>query len=409
VDRGVNVSSRADMIAIHAQGYIGAFGAGAQTVMASYNSWNDAAHNQPYGKMHGARTLLTDVLKKQMGFDGFVVSDWNGMAEVTGCYRDSCAAAINAGIDMVMVPEKWEKFIKKTARQVRMGEIPMARIDDAVARILRVKLRAGLFERKPDEVAGSERDLQARALARRAVRESLVLLKNNAAVLPLNRGARILVVGKSADSMRNQAGGWSLNWQGMKNHNADFPAGETILAGIRQTIGAANVVFDANAEHAKPGDFDAVIAVIGELPYAEMKGDILRPDSIAASARYPEDLAVLRKVAGQGKPVIAVFVSGRPMYTNDLMNLSDAFVAAWLPGTEGGGIADVLFKDENGVAAFDFRGKLPFAWPRAPCQASFGPGDGEPLFARGYGLKYTNSAHLDALDTASAASRCALR
>lgn len=400
-DRGVNLSSRAELIAVHAQGYFGALEAGAQTVMASYNSTRE------FGKMHGAGFLLTDVLKKRMGFDGFVVSDWNGVAEVPGCERDNCAAAINAGIDMVMVPEKWEKFIKKTSREVLLGEIPMARIDDAVTRILRVKMRAGLFERKPDAGVGDAGDLQARGLARRAVRESLVLLKNNGAVLPLKRGAKILVVGKSANSLRNQAGGWTLDWQGMKNRNADFPVGDTILAGIRDAAGESNVVFDKTALSANIESFDAVIAVIGERPYAEMKGDILAPASLAESERFPEDLQVLRKIAGHGKPVITVLVSGRPLYVNDLINLSDAFVAAWLPGTEGKGVADVLFRDANGAIAHDFHGTLAFQWPRSPCQSAFAPSNDEPLFALGYGLKYTNPLHLGTLDTPVAAGGCA--
>ncbi|WP_018971293.1 glycoside hydrolase family 3 protein [Rudaea cellulosilytica] len=401
VDRGINLSGHADLIAVHAQGYFGALGAGAQTVMASYSSTRD------FGKMHGAGYLLTDVLKQRMGFDGFVVSDWNGIAEVTGCERDNCAAAINAGIDMVMVPQKWEKFIKKTARQVRLGEIPMTRVDDAVTRILRVKMRAGLFERKADAVFGNASDLQARDLARHAVRESLVLLKNDGAVLPLKRGAKILVVGKSANSLRNQSGGWTLDWQGMKNHNADFVAGDTILAGIREAAGKANVVFDKTAAKANVGSFDAVIAVIGELPYAEMKGDILAPASLAESEHFPEDLQVLRKVAGHGKPVITVLVSGRPLYANDLINLSDAFVAAWLPGTEGKGVGDVLFRDAHGAIAHDFRGTLAFQWPRSPCQAAFAVGEGEPLFALGYGLKYTSPRHLGLLDAPAATSGCA--
>jgi beta-glucosidase len=215
--------------------------------------------------------------------------------------------------------------------------------------------------------------------------------------LPLRRGAKILVVGKSADSLRNQAGGWTLDWQGMKNRNADFPAGDTILAGIREAAGEANVVFDETAAKADVAGFDAVIAVIGELPYAEMKGDIVAPASLAAGERFPEDLQALRRVAGRGKPVITVFVAGRPLYTNDLMNLSDAFVAAWLPGTEGKGVADVLFRDARGAIAYDFHGTLALRWPRSPDQAAFAKNDGEPLFALGYGLTYANPRPLGTL------------
>lgn len=408
-DQGVNYATHHEMIDVHAQGYFGAIAAGVQTVMVSYSSWNDAADGRNYGKMHGARALITDVLKKQIGFDGFVVSDWNGVAQVPGCARESCPRAINAGIDMVMVPEKWKLFIANTIRQVENGAIPMARIDDAVTRILRVKMRAGLFDGNPDRARGDENSLLARDLARRAVRESLVLLKNNDDALPLKRGARVLVVGKSADSLRNQSGGWSLSWQGFKNTNADFPAGDTILAGIREAVGEANVVFREQGNDVDPRAFDAIVAVIGELPSAEMKGDVMSINSIAESRRYPEDLAVLRKVAGRGKPVITVLLSGRPLYASDLINLSDAFVAAWLPGTEGKGVADLLFAGADGTPAHDFRGTLAFAWPRGPCQSSFGPNDGDPLFVPGYGLSYRQPQNLGALPTPTKASGCPTR
>jgi beta-glucosidase len=406
VDRGINLSSRGQMIGTHAQGYVGALGAGVQTVMASYNSWNDRQGGHDYGKMHGARTLLTDGLKGRMGFDGFIVSDWNGIGEVAGCSVDSCARAINSGIDMVMVPEQWKSFIANTIKQVNDDEIPLARIDDAVTRILRVKMRAGLFDRRPDQFYGDESTLLARALARRAVRESLVLLKNNGRTLPLAPNKKILVVGRSADSLRNQAGGWSLDWQGAKNTNADFPAGETILAGIREAAGNANVVYSEDAAAVTPADFDVIIAVVGEGPYAEMKGDIVSPGLLALTSQHPEDRAVLDRVADHGKPVVTVLVSGRPLYVNDLINRSEAFVAAWLPGSEGKGIADVLFADAHGLARYDFRGTLPFAWPRSPCQDSF-EGSARPLFERGYGLGYTHSPHLAELETPQVGKACA--
>lgn len=406
VDRGVNLSSQKQMIRIHAQGYAGALGAGVQTVMASYNSWNDLPGGHDYGKMHGARTLLTDVLKGRMEFDGFIVSDWNAIGEVAGCTIDSCARAINSGIDMVMVPEQWRSFITNTIRQVNDGEIPLARINDAVSRILRVKMRAGLFDRRADQFFGDESTLLARPLARRAVRESLVLLKNNGRTLPLAPGKRVLVVGKSADSLRNQAGGWSLDWQGTKNQNTDFPAGDTILAGIREVAGDANVVYSEDAAAVTSAAFDVIVAVVGEGPYAEMKGDIAAPSPLSLSSLHPEDMAVLERVAGHGKPVVTILVSGRPLYVNDLLNRSDAFVAAWLPGTEGKGIADVLFADAHGLARSDFRGRLPFAWPRSPCQDSFEGRRAKPLFERGYGLRYTDATHLGVLETPPAGEAC---
>jgi beta-glucosidase len=398
-DQGVNKAGSAAMINIHGQGYYSALAAGAQTVMASFNSWNDVAAGVDYGKVHGSKVMLTDILKTKMGFDGLVVSDWNGIAQVPGCSNDSCPQAINAGIDLVMVPDDWKAFIANTIKQVQAGQIPMTRIDDAVSRIVRVKLRAGMFGKKPSQgaFAGKPEALQARALARQAVRESLVLLKNDGGALPLARGKKILVVGKSADSLANQSGGWSLTWQGTGNQNADFPNGDTILRGIEQAAGAGNVTYSATADGVDVAAFDAVVAVIGETPYAEGDGDIGPSGTLRHSGRYPEDLAVLQAVAGKGKPVVTVLVAGRPLYTNDLMNLSDSFVAAWLPGTEGKGVADMLFKGGH-----DFKGTLSFSWPKSVCQTSLNAGDKDyaPLFALGYGLRYGSRVTVGRLDAA---------
>ena len=404
-DQGVTKSSNAEMMNLHAQGYYSALEAGAQTVMASFNSWHDVAGGVDYGKIHGSKALMTDVLKTKMGFDGLIVSDWNGIAQVKGCTNDSCPQAINAGIDLVMVPDDWKAFIANTIKQVEAGEIPMARIDDAVTRILRVKLRAGLFGKKPssNRFAGKAEALQARALARQAVRESLVLLKNDAGTLPLAASKKILVVGKSADNLSNQSGGWSLTWQGTDNKNSDFPHADSILKGIQEAAGAGNVTYSATGAGVDVGAFDAVIAVIGETPYAEGDGDIGPSGTLRHSGRHPEDLAVLQAVAGKGKPVITVLVAGRPLYTNDLMNLSDSFVAAWLPGTEGKGVADVLFK-----GAHDFKGKLSFSWPKSICQGSLNVGEKDyaPLFAYGYGLNYRSKAKLGKLDASYADGGC---
>ncbi|MDO8701514.1 MAG: glycoside hydrolase family 3 N-terminal domain-containing protein [Undibacterium sp.] len=410
-DRGVNKASLAQMINQHGQGYYGAFAAGAQTVMASYNSWNDVEAKLDYGKMHGSKALLTDALKTRMGFDGFVVSDWDGIAEVPGCSNDSCAQAINAGIDMVMVPDNWKSFIANTIAQVQDGQIAMARIDDAVTRILRVKLRAGLFGKKPSDnaYAGKQDALQSRDLARQAVRESLVLLKNNAGVLPLSRGKKILVVGKSADNMSNQSGGWSLTWQGTENKNSDFSTGDTLLAGIIEAAGAANVTYSATAAGIDVTAFDAVIAVIGETPYAEGFGDIAPASSLSHSSRHPEDLAVLLAVSGKGKPVVTLMVAGRALYVNDLLNLSDSFVAAWLPGSEGKGVSDVLFKKNNGKINHHFSGTLAYSWPKVACPS--GPVSSTPnqrLFALGYGLKYGSQSPLAQLDLDGATATCSV-
>ncbi|WP_338848745.1 exo 1,3/1,4-beta-D-glucan glucohydrolase [Massilia sp. W12] len=388
VDQGESQVSLSEMINRHGQGYYGALAAGAQTVMASFNSWNNPQQNIAVGKMHGSKAMLTDALKQKMGFDGLVVSDWNGIGQVPGCSNSSCAQAINAGLDIIMVPDEWQAFITNTINQVNAGQIPMARINDAVTRILRVKMRAGLFNyKKPsaNAYATSPANLQARALAREAVQKSLVLLKNNGGLLPFARGKRILVVGKGADNLGLQAGGWSLSWQGDGNSNADFPNGDTILSGLRQA-GAVTYSLDGKGVNVSPDQFDLVLAVIGETPYAEGSGDI-GAGSLRHSARYAEDLSVLQSVAGKGVPVATVFLSGRPLYVNDLLNLSNAFVAAWLPGTEGRGVADVLFKNSAGQVNIPFSGKLPFTWPGGPCQIVHADDAGAtPLFAYGYGL-----------------------
>ena len=406
-DRGVNKSTKAQMINIHGAGYYPALEAGVQTVMSSFNSWNDVASGTNYGKMHGSRAMLTDVLKTKMGFDGFVITDWNGHGEVPGCRNDSCAAAINAGNDMIMVPDDWKAFIANTIKQVESGEIPMARIDDAVSRIIRVKLRAGLFDKSPAQnaYAGKDEVMQPRELARRAVRESLVLLKNDQPVLPIARGKKILVVGKTADDMSNQSGGWSITWQGTANTNADFPNGDTVLAGIREAAGKDKVTFSVDGKGVDVSAFDVVVAVIGERPYAEGDGDIGPSGTLRHSSRYPEDLAVLQAVAGKGKPVVTVFVSGRPLYVNDLLNLSDVFVAAWLPGTEGKGVSDLLVL---GPKRYDFSGKLPFSWPKSACQTDLNVGDKNyaPLFAYGYGLKTATRSKVGKLDATYPAGGC---
>lgn len=410
-DQGEARVSREDMINVHGAGYFGALQAGVQSVMASYNSWDDVADGVNYGKMSGARQLLTGALKDKMGFDGFVVSDWNAIGQLPGCSNASCPQAINAGIDMVMVPDDWKAFIANTTRQVEDGQIPMARIDDAVSRIIRVKLRMGLFDQRPSQRAGAgdAAALQSRELARRAVRESLVLLKNNGGVLPLKAGAKVLVVGKSADSLPNQTGGWSLTWQGTDNSNADFPNGETILAGIRAADGAAHVTYSKTVEGIDLNPFDVIVAVIGETPYAETMGDILPSATLRHGDRHPEDLALLKTVAKAHKPVVTVFVAGRPLYVNPLLNLSNAFVAAWLPGTEGAGVADVLFAGKSGSNRFNFHGTLARPWPGVPCPyADDGHANPSPwLFEPGYGLRYPGTRELPALPTYPNVDACA--
>ena len=410
-DQGEARVNLKDMINVHGSGYFGALESGVLSLMASYNSWDDVADGVNYGKMSGAHALLTEALKQKMGFQGFVVSDWNAIGQLPGCSNASCPQAINAGIDMVMVPDDWKAFIANTMHQVEGGQIPMARIDDAVSRIVRAKLRMGLFGKRPSQRAGAgdQSLLQNRELARRAVRESLVLLKNNGNVLPLKSGAKILVVGKSADSLPNQSGGWSLTWQGTDNSNADFPNGDTILAGLRAADGPANVTYSATAQGIDLTRFDAIVAVIGETPYAETMGDIVPSATLRHSDRYPEDLALLKAVAKAHKPVVTVFVAGRPLYVNNLLNLSDAFVTAWLPGTEGGGVADVLFAAHAGAAPFNFSGTLAMPWPGVPCPyaKSASTESARWLFTPGYGLHDSDQRDLPTLPTYPAVDACA--
>jgi beta-glucosidase len=416
IDQGNVLASEAELMNIHAQGYFGAIESGVQTVMVGFFSWQDQ------GKDSGNAHLVNEILKQKIGFDGLVVSDWNAIGQITGCTNDHCPQAVNAGVDLFMVPQDWRTFIPNTIADVRAGLIPMARIDDAVTRIIRVKLRAGLFEEpRPSEraLAKDPNNLVDRKLARRAVRESLVLLKNDNGVLPLRADRKILVVGKSADSIQNQTGGWSLTWQGGPwtfgptdaNLNSDFPNAESILAGIRSKVGANNVTYSIDGAGVNVRDYDAVIAVIGETPYSETFGDVATAQgnrdsmntalrTLELGVRLPEDRAVLQAVSGHGVPVVTVLVSGRVLYANTEINLSNAFVAAWLPGTEGGGVADVLFRQRNGAVASDFTGTLSMSWPRAACQTSLNVGDPgyNPQFAFGYGLTYRSRSRVGVLD-----------
>lgn len=395
VDQGDTRVPLSQLIGVHAQGYYGALDAGVQTVMVSYSSWNERGEGDRGTRMHANRYLITEVLKQRLGFDGIVISDWNAIEQVPGCTRTHCPEAINAGIDIVMAPEDWRGFIRETIEDVRRGDIPMSRIDDAVSRIVRVKLRSGLFDADPGAVArqfGADA-IADRALAREAVRRSLVLLKNNDRVLPLAADSRVLVVGRGADNLSLQSGGWSRTWQGDENVNADFGVGESVLTAIRRSAGEANVVYSETGADVDVRGFDVVVAVLAETPYAEMRGDVTYPATMAHSARYPQDLAVLNAVAGRGVPVVTILYSGRTSYANDLINRSDAFIAAWLPGSEAGGIADLLFRAPDGTAPYDFTGRLPFAWPRTQCD-SVGRGVRFPV---GYGLSYARAQRVSQL------------
>ena len=383
IDQGDNAASEADLIAIHAAGYPPAIDAGARTVMASFSSWQGV-------KMHGNQSLLTGVLKGRMGFQGFVVGDWNAQAQVPGCTGTDCPAAFNAGLDMAMAADTWKGLFDTTLREARAGTIPIARIDDAVRRILRVKLKSGLFDaNRPYEarhgVIGSPAH---RALAREAVRETLVLLKNDG-VLPLKASAHVLVAGEAADSIAEQSGGWTLSWQGDGNVNGDFPNGQSIYAGIAQALAAGGGSATLSPDGSFAAKPDAAIVVFGEHPYAEGMGDI---GTLQYDAADQASLALLRKLKAAGVPVVTVFLSGRPLWTNPEINASNAFVAAGLPGTEGGGVADVLIGDAAGRARHDFTGTLSYAWPATAGQFQHHGGKADPgaLFPLRYGLSYAH-------------------
>ncbi|MCG7552689.1 exo 1,3/1,4-beta-D-glucan glucohydrolase [Pseudoalteromonas sp. Of11M-6] len=386
-DQGDNIASEKALIALHAQGYVGGLEAGAQSVMASFNSW----HGE---KVHGSHYLLTQVLKERMNFDGFVVSDWNGHGQIKGCTNDSCAEAINAGIDIVMAPNDWKALYNNTLAQAKSGAIAQSRIDDAVSRILRVKLRAGLFE-KPSPanrpLAGNSEIIGAeshRKVARQAVRESLVLLKNKDQLLPLKPNQHILLAGDGADNIGKQSGGWSITWQGTNNTNADFPGATSIYDGIKQQAEAAGGTVTLSTR----GDFedkpDVAIVVFGEDPYAEGHGD---RTTLEYKPSDKSDLALLKRFKQAGIPTVAVFISGRPMWVNPELNASDAFVAAWLPGSEGIGISDVLLADKNGQVQYDFTGKLSYSWPKTPTQiVNYQDKNYDPLLPYGFGLRYSD-------------------
>ncbi len=366
LDQGDTRVSEETLRRIHLPGYIAAIRAGVGSIMVSYSSWNGV-------KMSANRYLLTDVLKHQLGFEGFLDSDYSAIDRVDPDYKKAIGMCINAGIDMVMVPQRYREFFTDLKQLVEENAVPMARIDDAVTRILRVKFAMGLMDSNRSQLA--DRALQSRfgspghrAVARQAVRESLVLLKNRGHVLPLAKTARhILIAGKSADDLGNQCGGWTIDWQGKSGPVTT--GGTTLLAAIRKAVSPQTQVTFSKDGTGAAGATAGVVA-IGELPYAEYDGD--RADLALAQ----EDVDAIRNVRSAGVPVVVVLYSGRPMILGDALDQADAFVAAWLPGTEGAGITDMLFGD------FKPTGKLSFTWPRKAGSRN------NPLFPFGYGLTY---------------------
>jgi len=389
VDQGdVNGEINA-LLDLHGRPYPAAIDAGVQAVMASFNSINGR-------KMHGNKELLTDVLRGQMGFDGLVVGDWNGHGQIKGCTVTDCPQSLMAGLDIYMVPDDWKVLMETLIAQVKDGTIPMARVDEAVTRVLRVKQRAGLLgenAKRPSErgVAG-QYDLLAspehRALAREAVAKSQVLLKNDG-VLPLKAGANVLVAGSAADDVGQQSGGWTLEWQGGRKDTLPrdyFAKATSIWDGIKENVtaegGSATLSEDGSFE-ARP---DIAIVVFGEHPYAEFAGDQRN-----LVFRDEEGLTLLRQFDEQDIPTVAVFLSGRAMWMNREINAADAFVASWLPGSEGAGVADVLTGKREAT------GRLSFSWP-ASCEGQPVNSPEGALFAFGYGRTLSDNSPLATLN-----------
>jgi beta-glucosidase len=372
VDRGDTVGDEATLRRIHLAGYVAAIKAGVGSVMVSFSSWNGE-------KMHGHRRLITDVLRGELGFQGLVISDWNGIDDLPGNPLERIAKAVNAGIDMMMVPDSYRAFIDGLKKNVEAGHVTIARIDDAVRRILTIKFRLGLFERPLGDPAQFDKigSAEHRSVARQAVRESQVLLINRGGILPLRSTvSSIFVGGRAADDLGMQCGGWTISWQGSTGRPTE---GTTVLEAIKKAAPKAVVT------HSKAGDApskaDVAVVVIGETPYAEMKGD--RTDL----ALDPLDVAAVRQAKKAGMPVVVVLFSGRPLILDPILNEVDALIAAWLPGTEGDGIADVLFGTYNPT------GKLSVTWPRSMTQVpiNVGPNGEKPqgaLFDYGFGLSY---------------------
>lgn len=373
IDQGDTRVDEATLRRLHLPGYVAAVKAGVGTVMASFSSWNGQ-------KIHGHKYLLTTVLKGELGFKGFVVSDWKAIEQLPGDYAQQVQASIDAGVDMVMVPDVYREFFDTLKKLVVAGRLPMARIDDAVRRILTVKVGMGLFERPfgDQSLLAQVGSAAHRSVARQAVRESLVLLANRNAVLPLAPTTPgIVVAGKAADDIGMQCGGWTITWQGA---TGPITQGTTILQAIRNAAPRSTVSFSPTGEVAKGAK--VAVVVIGEAPYAEGKGD--RTDL----SLDPADVALVRRVKASGLPTVVVLLSGRPMILEPILPDADAIVAAWLPGTEGDGVADVLF------GAYNPTGKLSHTWPRSMAQIPINVGpSGEkpkavPLFEYGFGLRY---------------------
>jgi len=374
LDQGDTRLSEAELRRIHLPGYLGAIKAGAGSIMVSYNSWNGV-------KASASKRLLTEILKQELGFEGFLISDYRAIIQITEDFKKAIEISINAGMDMAMEPTDYRRFISLLRELVDERRVPMTRIDDAVMRILRVKFAMGLMDKRRSPLAdrrlhktfGSARH---RSVARAGVRQSLVLLKNEKRTLPISkRIRRIHVAGKNADDLGNQCGGWTIDWQGRSGNVT--PGGTTILKAVQQTVSPTTKVTFAK-DGSGAGGADVGVVVVGETPYAEGRGD---REDLSLSG---EDINAIRNLKQAGIPVVVILISGRPMIINYALEQCDAFVAAWLPGTEGRGVTDILFGDYKPT------GKLSFSWPRSMAQIPINVGDAnyDPLFKYGFGLTF---------------------
>ncbi|MBK6913179.1 MAG: glycoside hydrolase family 3 C-terminal domain-containing protein [Ignavibacteriales bacterium] len=369
-DQGNTVCDETFLRTVHLPGYQSAINSGVGSVMASFSSWNGV-------KMHSNKYLLTDVLKTEFGFDGFLVSDWAAIDAIPGDYKSDIEISINAGIDMVMVPDKYIEFITNLKELVNEGKISIERINDAVRRILNIKFKLGLFDKPFTDRSFTTQigSAEHREVARECVRQSLVLLKNENSFLPLSKTTgKILVAGKSADNLGYQCGGWTISWQG---GSGDITTGTTILEAIQNTVSTSTIV-NYSEDGTDAENNDLAVVVIGETPYAEFDGDNNNP------VISDEDLQTIANVKSAGIPFVIILISGRPLILGNVIDDCDAFVAAWLPGTEGQGVADVLFGD------FAPTGKLSFSWAKSVSQIpiNFGDANYDPLFPYGFGLTY---------------------
>ena len=387
IDQGNTIIDEFLLKEVHAKPYYDAINECALSIMASFNSWNGK-------KMHGNKYLLTEVLKSQMGFNGFIVGDWNGHGQIPGCEDNNCPDALISGVDIYMVPTEWESLYFNTLEQVRNGVIPIERLNDAVQRILIVKEHLGLFnQRVPHSYnknfLGSKDHI---ALAREAVRESIVLLKNHNNNLPMNPNKKYLIVGEMSQQIENQMGGWTItwhgkSWEGVNLSNEDFPNTQSIFDSLSNFI----IQNGGSVEYSKDGSYknkpDTVIFVYGETPYAEGEGDI---DNLNFSKNNRNLLRKMRIFQKNNISVVSLFISGRPLIVDNEIKYSDSFVSIWLPGTAVEGINDVIFSNKDGSINYDFKGKLSFSWPSKTSNNPLNEKDEDyrPLYKYGYGLTY---------------------